>query len=597
MAKISNGSKKNGSSKSGAGYIKRISGPVVEVFCEGIKMYDVVRVGKEQLIGEVIKIVGDTAVVQVYEDTSGLRPEEPVITTGEPLSVELGPGLLKNIYDGIQRPLQFIENESKGVFIKRGITAYPLDRTAKWDFKATMKKGDKVKVGDVIGTVQETDLIVHKILSPYEGKLDSISSGKYTIVEEIGAVSSEGKKMPLHLSQRWFVRKSRPVIEKFPPIIPFITGQRVIDTFFPIAKGGTACIPGPFGSGKTVTQQSLAKYSDAQIVVYIGCGERGNEMTEVLKEFPHLIDPRSGKPLMERTVLIANTSNMPVAAREASIYTGITIAEYFRDMGYDVALMADSTSRWAEAMREIGGRLEEMPGEEGYPAYLARKLAEFYERAGRVRCLGSDERYGSVSVVGAVSPPGGDLSEPVSQNTLRVTKVFLALDASLAYRRHFPAINWLKSYSLYLDTLEEWYVENISSDFSKLRKISMVLLQKEAELQEIVQLVGPDALPEKEQAILLVTRLLREDYLQQNAYSDVDAKSSVKKQYLMLKTIMKFHERTINAIDLGVQLKRINEVGTKNRIGRMKEITEDKLEEFDRLMADIDHEFDGLLKK
>ncbi|MDO8554378.1 MAG: V-type ATP synthase subunit A [Candidatus Micrarchaeota archaeon] len=579
------------------GYIKRISGPVAEVVCPGIKMYDVVKVGNEKLTGEVIKIVGDTGIIQVYEDTSGLKPGEPVETTGEPLSVELGPGLLKNTYDGIQRPLADIEKMSGGVFIKRGINAPSLDRTIKWEFKATMKKGDKVKVGDIIGTVQETELIVHKILCPHEGKLESISSGKYTVEDEVATVSSEGKKKSVKLYQRWFVRKSRPVIEKFPPIIPFITGQRVIDTFFPIAKGGTACIPGPFGSGKTVTQQSLAKYSDAQIVVYIGCGERGNEMTEVLQEFPHLIDPKSGRPLMERTVLIANTSNMPVAAREASVYTGITIAEYFRDMGYDVALMADSTSRWAEAMREIGGRLEEMPGEEGYPAYLARKLAEFYERAGRVRCLGSDERYGSVSVVGAVSPPGGDLSEPVSQNTLRVTKVFLALDASLAYRRHFPAINWLKSYSLYLDTLEQWYVDNTSSDFPKLRKLAMALLQKESELQEIVQLVGSDALPEKEQAVLLSTKLLREDYLQQNAYSDVDAKSSMKKQYLMLKTIMRFHERTLGAIDLGVQLKKVSELGTRTRIGRMKEITEEKLEEFEKLQADIDHDFDSLLKK
>jgi V/A-type H+-transporting ATPase subunit A len=397
------------------------------------------------------------------------------------------------------------------------------------------------------------------------------------------------------MMQRWFVRKARPVIEKFPPTIPLITGQRVIDTFFPIAKGGTACIPGPFGSGKTVTQQSLAKYSDTQIVVYIGCGERGNEMTDVLTEFPHLIDPKSGKPLMQRTVLIANTSNMPVAAREASIYTGITIAEYFRDMGYDVALMADSTSRWAEAMREIGGRLEEMPGEEGYPAYLARRLAEFYERAGRVRCMASDERFGSVSIIGAVSPPGGDISEPVSQNTLRVTKVFLALDASLAYRRHFPAINWLKSYSLYGDGLEEWYAENISSDFTKMMKSAMNMLQKEAELQEVVQLVGPDALPEKEQAVLMVTKMLREDYLQQNAYSDLDARCEVKKQYQMLKTIMKFNDRTNNALDLGVQLKRIMELKVRGTIGRMKEIREDK--EFDRLHKDIDAGFDELVKR
>jgi len=435
------------------GFIRRISGPVVEAVVEDARLYDVVKVGESKLTGEIIKIVGDTSVIQVYEDTSGLIPGEPVFSTGEPLSVELGPGILRNIYDGIQRPLKMIEDECKGVFIKRGIVVHPLDRKTKWDFTARVKKGDKVKVGDILGTVPETELIEHRVLSPYEGRILEISSGKYTVEDEIGSLEFEGKKKPLKMYQRWFVRKPRPVVEKFPPVIPLVTGQRVIDTFFPIAKGGTACIPGPFGSGKTVTQQALAKFSDTQIVVYIGCGERGNEMTEVLKEFPHLIDPKSGKPLMERTVLIANTSNMPVAAREASIYTGVTLAEYFRDMGYDVALMADSTSRWAEAMREIGGRLEEMPGEEGYPAYLARRLAEFYERAGRVRTLGTDERYGSVTIIGAVSPPGGDISEPVSQNTLRVTKVFLALDAPLAYRRHFPAINWLKSYSLYSETL------------------------------------------------------------------------------------------------------------------------------------------------
>ncbi|MFH2105963.1 MAG: V-type ATP synthase subunit A [Candidatus Micrarchaeota archaeon] len=579
------------------GAITRISGPVVEATVPDARLYDVVRVGNEKILGEIIKIVRDISVIQVYEDTSGLVPGEPVVSTGEPLSVELGPGILKGIYDGIQRPLAYIERMSKGVFIKRGIEAPPLDEKAKWDFKAIIKKGDKVKVGDILGTVQETDLIVHKIISPYEGKVESIKSGSYTIRDVVGEISFEGKTKKFGLTQRWFVRKSRPCIEKFPPVIPLVTGQRVVDTFFPIAKGGTACIPGPFGSGKTVTQQSLAKYSDTQIVVYIGCGERGNEMTEVLKEFPHLIDPNSGKPLMERTVLIANTSNMPVAAREASVYTGITIAEYFRDQGYDVALMADSTSRWAEAMREIGGRLEEMPGEEGYPAYLARRLAEFYERAGRVRCLGTDERYGSVTIIGAVSPPGGDISEPVSQNTLRVTKVFLALDAALAYKRHFPAINWLKSYSLYTDTLGEWYTENISSDFATLRTTSMKLLQKEAELQEIVQLVGPDALPEKEQAVLLITKMLREDYLQQNAYSDVDAKSSMKKQYLMLRTILKFYARAMSSLDLGVQLKRIGELGSITKIGRMKEIPQEKLEDFDKLVMDIDADFDTIARK
>jgi len=579
------------------GFIKRISGPVVEADLPGARLYDVVKVGKENLIGEIIKIVGDTAVVQVYEDTSGLQPGEPVLSTGEPLSVELGPGILKNIYDGVQRPLKIIEDKSGGVFIKRGVVTDPLDRKKKWDFVAKVKKGEKVKQGDILGTVQETELIEHRILSPMEGKIESISSGKFTVEDIIAEISFEGKKYPIKMYQRWFVRKARPVIEKFPPVIPLVTGQRVIDTFFPIAKGGTACIPGPFGSGKTVTQQSLAKYSDTQIVVYIGCGERGNEMTEVLKEFPELKDPNTGKPLMERTVLIANTSNMPVAAREASIYTGVTIAEYFRDMGYDVALMADSTSRWAEAMREIGGRLEEMPGEEGYPAYLARRLAEFYERAGRVRCLGSEERYGSVSIIGAVSPPGGDISEPVSQNTLRVTKVFLALDASLAYRRHFPAFNWLKSYSLYKEELEPWLMENISSDFPVLTKKAMALLQKEAELQEVVQLVGPDALPEKEQAVLMITKMLREDYLQQNAFSDVDARCSLMKQYLMLKTILKFGNMTNSALDLGIQLKKIQELPSKARIGRMREIPETKLDEFEKLQKEIEDEFDNLIKK
>ncbi len=574
------------------GKIERISGPVVEAYLPDARLYDVVKVGKEKLLGEIIKITGMTSVIQVYEDTSGLRPGEPVVSTGTPLSVDLGPGILQNIYDGIQRPLQAIEEMAGGVYITRGIDAPALDKKKKWDFKATAKKGDKVKKGDILGTVQETDLIEHRIMAPMEGRIESIKSGKYTIEDTIATLSFEGKKYPLTMVQRWFVRRSRPVIEKFPPNIPLVTGQRIVDTFFPIAKGGTAAIPGPFGSGKTVTQQSLAKYSDTQIVVYIGCGERGNEMTEVLKEFPHLEDPNTGKPLMMRTVLIANTSNMPVAAREASIYTGVTIAEYFRDMGYDVALMADSTSRWAEAMREIGGRLEEMPGEEGYPAYLARRLAEFYERAGRVRCLGTDERYGSVSIIGAVSPPGGDISEPVSQNTLRVTKVFLALDASLAYRRHFPAINWLKSYTLYSDSLEEYYAENISSDFSKLIKDAMILLQKEAELQEVVQLVGPDALPEKEQAILMVTRMLREDYLQQNAYSDVDARCELDKQYQMLRTIMKFSDRTNSAIDLGVQLKRIQELKVRGEIGRMKEIAD--MKEFDKLQKKIDSSFDEL---
>ncbi|MBD3210400.1 V-type ATP synthase subunit A [Candidatus Micrarchaeota archaeon] len=577
------------------GRIVRISGPVVEAKLPDAKLYDVVHVGEAGLLGEIIKIVGDISVIQVYEDTSGLKPGEEAASTGEPLSVELGPGLLESIYDGIQRPLKVIEEKSQGAYIARGIVVNALDRKKKWDFKATAKKGDKIKAGDIIGTVQETELIEHRIMSPVEGKIESIKSGKYTIEDVVATVAShKGKKEQVKLYQKWFVRKSRPVIEKFPPNIPLVTGQRIIDTFFPIAKGGTACIPGPFGSGKTVTQQSLAKYSDTRIVVYIGCGERGNEMTEVLKEFPHLEDPNTGKPLMQRTVLIANTSNMPVAAREASIYTGVTIAEYFRDMGYDVALMADSTSRWAEAMREIGGRLEEMPGEEGYPAYLARRLAEFYERAGRVRCQSSRERYGSVSIIGAVSPPGGDLSEPVSQNTLRVTKVFLALDAPLAYRRHFPAINWLKSYSLYPDNLEDWFTKNVSSDFLDQVNTSMSLLQKEAELEEVVQLVGPDALPEKEQAILLITKMLREDFLQQNAFSDVDARCEMDKQYEMLKTILQFHEKTKDALDLGIQLKRIQELPEIGKIGRMKEMADVK--DVKNLQKEIGSSFDSLSK-
>ena len=578
------------------GKLARITGPVVVAKgLSGSKLYDVVKVGDEKLIGEIIKIVGDEYVVQVYEDTSGLRPGEAVLGTGEPLSVELGPGILKSFYDGIQRPLDKIE-EKAGTFITRGIDVPALDRKKKWEFKALKKKGDKVVQGDVLGEVQETQLITHRILAPHDGKLTDLKSGKYTVEDQIGSFESMGKKQPLKLYHRWVVRKARPYKEKFPPIVPLSTGMRIVDTFFPIAKGGTACVPGPFGSGKTVTQQSLAKWSDAEIVVYIGCGERGNEMTEVLNEFPKIIDPKSGKPLMERTVLIANTSNMPVAAREASIYTGITLAEYYRDQGYGVSLMADSTSRWAEALREISGRLEEMPGEEGYPAYLARKLAEFYERAGRIRCLGSDERYGSVTAIGAVSPPGGDISEPVSQNTLRVTKVFLALDASLAHRRHFPAFNWLNSYSLYTETLDPYYEEEISTDWPKQRNNAMALLQKEAELQEVVQLVGPDALPEKEQEILIIAKMLREDYLQQSAFHEIDTFSSMQKQFLMLRNIMKFHDRASAAVDLGVQLKSIAATKVKEKIGRMKEIPEDRMKDIDNIGKEIDAEFDALIK-
>ena len=553
------------------GELLKISGPVVIAEKMGnAKMYDVVKVGRERLIGEIIKLNFDKATIQVYEETSGLKPGEEVANTGLPLTVELGPGLLESIYDGIQRPLGEIMAKS-GNFITRGLSANALDRKKKWNFNPVAKKGAKVEAGDIIGEVQETDLIMHRIMVPpnVSGELTEIKKGNFTVEETVAIVKDSKKEHEIKLMQKWEVRKPRPYSEKLPPNTPLVTGQRILDTFFPIAKGGTAAIPGPFGSGKTVTQQSLAKWSDSQIIVYIGCGERGNEMTEVLKEFPELIDPKTKKPLMQRTILIANTSNMPVAAREASIYTGITIAEYYRDMGYDVSLMADSTSRWAEAMREISGRLEEMPGEEGYPTYLARRLAEFYERSGRVVCLGKDGRNGSVSVIGAVSPPGGDISEPVSQNTLRVTKVFWALDSKLAQRRHFPAINWLKSYSLYTNTLDLTYINSVAADWADNRGLAMSLLQKEAELQEIVQLVGPDALPEKEQAILDVTRMIREDFLQQSAFSDVDASSSLKKQHKMLSAILRFNSRAADALELGVELKAIKGIAVRNEIARM----------------------------
>ncbi|MEK7539855.1 MAG: ATP synthase subunit A [Patescibacteria group bacterium] len=581
------------------GELLKISGPVVVAEkMLGAKIHDLVRVGDEKLLGEIIRLNDDKATIQVYEDTSGLRPGEKIENTGLPLSVELGPGLLQSIYDGIQRPLEAIKAES-GDFIKRGVVANALDKKKKWEFSPKAKKGATLGPGDVIGTVQETSIIEHKIMVPpgMKGTVESISSGKFT-VEETVCVLKDGKNThKLSLMHKWNVRTPRPYARKFSPTIPLITGQRILDTFFPLAKGGAAAIPGPFGSGKTVAQQQLAKWSDANVIVYVGCGERGNEMTEVLTEFPELVDPKSGKPLMERTVLIANTSNMPVAAREASVYTGVTIAEYYRDMGYDVALMADSTSRWAEAMREISGRLEEMPGEEGYPAYLARRLAEFYERAGRIVCMGSDAREGSVSTIGAVSPPGGDISEPVSQNTLRVTKVFWALDAKLAQRRHFPAVNWLKSYSLYLDTLEEFYTNNVSSDFVAMRTNAMGLLQKESELQEIVQLVGPDALPEKEQEVLNAAKMIREDFLQQSAYHEVDTYSSLHKQYLLLGLIMKFHEKAEAAIDNGVQLKGIRDLNVKGKISRFKEIPESEVDKKAKEISnEIESGFDALAK-
>ena len=558
------------------GVVSRISGPVVSAEgLEGAKMFDVVRVGQQGLVGEIIRLVEKTATVQVYEDTTGVRPGDPVENTGQALSVELGPGLLKSIYDGVQRPLDVLK-KNLGDFITRGFVAPALDETKKWEFTATVQPGTKVTPGTILGTVQETPLILHKIMVPpgVEGTLEALKSGTYTIREEIGAIQTSSGRHRLTLAQKWVVRVPRPVNRKLAPGIPLVTGQRVIDSFFPVAKGGAACIPGPFGSGKTVTQQQLARWADSDIVVYVGCGERGNEMTEVLATFPNLTDPKSKRPLMERTILIANTSNMPVAAREASVYTGITIAEYYRDMGYDVALMADSTSRWAEAMREISGRLEEMPGEEGYPAYLGRRVAEFYERAGRVVTLSPDQRTGSVTVVGAVSPPGGDFSEPVSQNTLRVTRVFWALDATLASRRHFPSINWLQSYSLYVGDIEPWYRTELGPEFITLRQRALEILQKESELQEIVQLVGVDALPEREKGILDVARMLREDYLQQSAFDEVDTYTSIKKQYQMLRAIIGFGDREQEAIGQGATVAQLQALPVRTKLSRMKWIPE-----------------------
>ena len=548
------------------GKIYRISGPVVTAIGMEASMYDVVRVGDEGLMGEVIELHGEKAVIQVYEDTSGIRPGEPVINTKETLSVALGPGLLTQIYDGIQRPLPTLEAEM-GYFIKRGLDADAFDMEKKWTFNPVASAGDAVQGGQVIGEVQETETIVHKIMIPpgVSGTIKSIESGDFNVTETV-AVLEDGSE--IQMLQKWPVRTPRPYTQKYAPDTPLITGMRILDFLFPLAKGGAAGIPGPFGSGKTVTQQSLAKFSDAQIVVYIGCGERGNEMTEVLDEFPHLIDPNTGKPLMNRTVMIANTSNMPVAAREASVYTGITIAEYFRDMGYDVALMADSTSRWAEAMREISSRLEEMPGEEGYPAYLSSRIAEFYERAGRVNSLGGDD--GSVTVIGAVSPPGGDISEPVSQGTLRIVKVFWGLDAGLARQRHFPAINWLNSYSLYPPSLNQWYRDNIAQDFPEIRTEISTLLQIESELQEIVQLVGSDALPVDQQLTLEVARMIREYFLQQNGFHDVDASCEINLVYKMAKAILTFQTAAKAAMAAGAQLEDITGVPSRSTLMRGK---------------------------
>ncbi len=589
------------SEKTQKGRIIRISGPVIEADgMRGAKMYDVVRVGEESLIGEIIRLNEDNAIVQVYEDTNGLRPGEKVASTGMSLSVELGPGLLTNIYDGIQRPLPDIYKVT-GDFITRGVEAFALDRKKKWHFKPTAKPGDKLEPCDVIGEVQETSIITHKIIvSPnINGKLLSIEKeGDFTVVDDIAIVATDKGDIKLQMMHKWPVRKPRPVAKKYDPAVPLITGQRVIDTFFPVAKGGTAAIPGGFGTGKTVALHQLAKWSDAQVVVYVGCGERGNEMTDVLREFPELVDPKSGEPLMNRTVLIANTSNMPVAARDASVYTGITIAEYYRDMGYDVALMADSTSRWAEAMREISGRLEEMPGEEGYPAYLASRLAEFYERAGRVKLLGTKNREGSVSVTGAVSPPGGDFSEPVAQNTLRIVKVFWALDADLADRRHFPSVNWLKSYSLHLDAVSSWWHKEIGEDWLKLRNRAMTILQKESELQEIVKLVGPDALPPKERAALESARMLREDFLQQSAFHEVDTYCPSKKQYSMLRLMLTFSDKILDAVEKGVHIDDIIAMKTRESLARMGTVPNKEFEgRFAEIEKDLEKEIDKLVKE
>jgi len=576
--------------KNGAhGALKRISGPVVTAVGLDAHMYDVVKVGDEELMGEVIKIEGENTIIQVYEDTAGIRPGEPVSNTGLSLAVELGPGLLTSIYDGIQRPLEVLVDKM-GNFIERGVSAPGLSHEKKWEFVPTTKAGDVVKAGDILGTVQETN-IVHKVMVPPRskgGKIKKIAAGSFTVDETICTLEDGTEIVML---QRWPVRVPRPVKEKLNPDVPLITGQRILDGLFPIAKGGTAAIPGPFGSGKTVTQQQLAKWSDAEIVVYIGCGERGNEMTEVLTEFPALEDPKTGKPLMERTVLIANTSNMPVAAREASVYTGITIAEYFRDMGYDVSLMADSTSRWAEAMREISSRLEEMPGEEGYPAYLAARLSEFYERAGRV--VNANGTSGSVSVIGAVSPPGGDFSEPVTQNTLRIVKVFWALDAKLSQRRHFPAINWLNSYSLYLDALSEWYDREVSPEWNPLRAWAMGVLQKEAELQEIVQLVGSDALPDEEQVTIEVARMIREIFLQQNAYDAVDTFCPMTKQYDMLNSIKRYADLARTAQIGGASPQQIVGIKSKNELVQIKFI-KDYEPVLEKILKDMEAEFDAM---
>ena len=563
------------------GIIKKVAGPLV--IAEGMRdanMFDVVRVSNQRLIGEIIEMHGDEASIQVYEETSGLGPGEPVESTEAPLSVELGPGLITSIYDGIQRPLDDIMKVC-GTNLKRGVEVPSLKRNLKWNFVPTVKAGDHVENGDIIGTVQETIVVNHKIMVPYgmSGTVKEIKAGEFTVEDVVAVITTEQGDKELTMMQKWPVRRGRPYLKKLPPEMPLVTGQRVVDTFFPIAKGGVAAVPGPFGSGKTVIQHQLAKWAEADIVVYIGCGERGNEMTDVLNEFPELKDPKTGQSLMERTVLIANTSDMPVAAREASIYTGITIAKYFRDMGYSVALMADSTSRWADALREMSGRLEEMPGEEGYPAYLGSRLAQFYERAGHVISLGKDKREGALSVIGAVSPPGGDISEPVSQATLRIVKVFWGLDSSLAYKRHFPAINWLTSYSLYLDNMEKWFNEKVAPDWMTGRQKMMSLLQDEAELEEIVKMVGMDALSAGDRLKMEAARSIREDFLHQNSFHEVDTYSSLKKQYLLMKLVVAYYEQGVEALEKGANIQDLVKLDVREKIGRFKYVLEENLDE------------------
>jgi len=582
------------------GTIVKVSGPlVVAKDMDNANIFDVVKVGEKGLIGEIIEMRGDKASIQVYEETSGIGPGDPVITTGEPLSIELGPGLIEAMFDGIQRPLNALQEAANSHFLKKGVAVKSLNRTKVWEFNATAKVGDEVEAGDIIGTVQETAVVLHKIMVPYgvKGKIKEIKSGNFTIVETVCIVETEKGDKELTLLQKWPARKGRPYASKLKPIEPMVTGQRVVDTFFPVAKGGAAAVPGPFGAGKTVVQHQIAKWGDTEIVVYVGCGERGNEMTDVLNEFPELKDPKTGESLMKRTVLIANTSNMPVAAREACIYTGITIAEYFRDMGYSVSIMADSTSRWAEALREMSGRLEEMPGDEGYPAYLGSRLADYYERAGKVVCLGKDGRQGAVTAIGAVSPPGGDLSEPVTQSTLRIVKVFWGLDAQLAYKRHFPSINWLSSYSLYLDSIGEWMDNEVASDWSQLRIEAMTLLQEEASLDEIVRLVGIDALSEKDRLKLEVAKSLREDYLQQNAFHEIDTYASLGKQHKMLKLILLFRKEAERALEAGVYLNNILNLPIRDKIARSKYIEENNIDTINNIAEELVVEINRLISE